>query len=58
MGNVPHRLALYLGSNALMRFVLNIDQAIAVFGLMVCAGAGWKLGAWLTGKVLGALKLG
>ena len=40
-----------------MRFVLNIDQAVAVFGLMVAAGAGWKLGAWLTGKVLGALKL-
>jgi hypothetical protein len=40
-----------------MRFVLNLDQAIAVFGLMVAAGAGWSVGGWLIHKVLSALKL-
>jgi hypothetical protein len=34
-----------------MRFVLTVDQAIAVAGLMLIAGFCWHIGAWLAGKV-------
>lgn len=35
-----------------MRFVLTLEQAIAVGGLMFCASIGWQLGRWLTDKLL------
>jgi hypothetical protein len=35
-----------------MRFILNVDQALAVTGLMICAGFGWAIGRWIAERLL------
>lgn len=39
-----------------MRFILTLDQALAVTVLMLCAGFGWACGGWLAHKLLSLLK--
>ena len=39
-----------------MRFVLTVDQAIAVAGLAFCMSAGWHFGRWVMDKVLSFIR--
>lgn len=40
-----------------MRFILNVDQALAVAGLGFCLAVGWEAGRWSLHKVLELLRL-
>ena len=37
---------------------LTLWAALTVFVLLLCAGAGWTLGAWLMSALLGAIRRG
>jgi hypothetical protein len=40
-----------------MRFVLNVDQALAVAGLGFCLAVGWEAGRWLAAKLLAFIRM-
>ena len=40
-----------------MRFLLNVDQAVAAAGLAFCLAVGWEFGRWAMHKVLELLRL-
>ncbi len=39
-----------------MRFVLTLDQGLAVAGLAFCGAVGWRAGCWLWEKLIGFIR--